>query len=89
MNQILMQKLRKFHVSTERNTGDKLIRATPLARAMSAGKVHVARKAWVKALVDEMTSFTGDDKIDQHDDIVDASSLAYNTVARRSVLKLG
>ena len=89
MNQILMQKLRKFHVSTERNTGDKLIRATPLARAMSAGKVHVARKAWAKALVDEMTSFTGDDKIDQHDDIVDASSLAYNTVARRSVLKLG
>ena len=88
VNQILMQKLRKFHVSTERNTGDKLVRAVPSARAMSNGKLHIAKKPWTKSLVDEMISFTGNEKIDQHDDIVDSVSLAYNGLVRKTALRM-
>lgn len=88
MNEILRQKLKRFHVLTERNTGDKLVRAVPTARAMSNGVVHIARRSWTKAMIDEMIQFTGDDKLDQHDDIVDAVSLAFNTLARRNPVRL-
>jgi phage terminase large subunit-like protein len=32
--------------------------------------------------LDEMASFTGQDGMDLHDDIVDASSLAFNHLAK-------
>lgn len=89
MNQILTQKLRKFRVQSERNTGDKLVRAVPFARAMANGKISISNQAWAGDLVSELVAFTGDSKIDKNDDIVDACSLAFNTLARSNSLKLG
>lgn len=83
MNQVLRRSLAKYHVISERNTGDKYVRAVPLARACSNGLVSVARRGWTSDFITELTAFTGDENLDKNDDIVDAAALGYNVLARR------
>jgi predicted phage terminase large subunit-like protein len=60
-------------------TGDKATRANPLAAAVEAGNVFLVAGAWNKAMIDELESFSPSCA---HDDIVDASALAFNDLAR-------
>ena len=60
----------------------KLSRATPAIIMASKGNIYLPESApWRETFLDEVCAFTGDDKLDAHDDIVD--SLAY------AVLELG
>lgn len=66
-----------FLVSTEPESGDKVVRADPVRSQAEAGNVKLKRGAWNAAYLEEMTSFpTG-----KHDDQVDGTSGAFNKVA--------
>ena len=58
-------------------SGDKVVRADPLAAQWQAGNVKLVRGAWNKAYLDEMEAFPSG----VHDDQVDASSGAFNKLA--------
>lgn len=63
----------------DKTTGDKVQRAFGLSSACEKGQVWLAAGAWVKAFVAELTQFPAKGV---HDDQVDASSSAYNRLAR-------
>lgn len=64
-------------VSTEPATGDKRVRAEPLASAVEAGNVYLGPGPWRDDLRRECAAFpTG-----KHDDVVDALAGAFNKLA--------
>ncbi|MDE1988888.1 MAG: phage terminase large subunit [Betaproteobacteria bacterium] len=65
--------LRGYTVRSSPETGDKVLRAEPLAAQVNVGNVFMVRAAWNAALVDEMRVFPNG----SHDDQVDALSRAY------------
>lgn len=67
-----------FNVRTEHPTGDKSVRAQPFADQIEAGNVDMVAGAWNQDYLDELRMFPAG----AHDDQVDASSLAYNKLAR-------
>lgn len=67
-----------FIVRTERETGDKAVRAMPLAAQAEAGNVRVLRGRWSGAYIAELTEFPAG----ANDDQVDASSGAYSKLVR-------
>ena len=66
-----------YRVSLERMTGSKETRAHPVACQVNVGNVVMLRAPWNEALVEELQSFP----LGQHDDIVDALSLAFSKLA--------
>jgi predicted phage terminase large subunit-like protein len=66
--------LQGYTFKAVRSTGSKADRATPLACQAEGGTVKVVRAAWNKDLLDEMEVFP----FGAHDDIVDATSLAFS-----------
>ncbi|MDD4985655.1 MAG: phage terminase large subunit [Dehalococcoidales bacterium] len=62
----------------DRPSGDKIIRAMPLAAAAEAGNVMLVKGAWNKAFLDEAEQF-GEDAI--HDDQMDAVAGAVNMMS--------
>ena len=62
-------------------SGDKRLRADPMAAAAGAGMVKLVRETWNKVWLDEVCAF---DK-GTHDDQVDASSGAFNDLSRSQV----
>jgi hypothetical protein len=67
---------------------DKLARATPAIVLAEAGKLWLPDEDWsadtgfpLADVIEELTAFTGDEKVDRHDDIVD--TLSYATEERR------
>lgn len=67
-----------FVVSSSRPTGDKVVRARPLASAAEAGNVVLARGGWNREFIAECVAFPGGG----HDDQVDAVSWALANIAR-------
>lgn len=67
-----------YSVSTERESGDKVTRADPLASQWNAGNVKLVRGAWNQPYLDELFAFPNG----KHDDQVDGSSGAYNHLAQ-------
>lgn len=61
----------RFYSSVE--SGDKVVRATPLSSQVDAGNVKMVRGTWNKALIEEMRHFPAGSFKDQ----VDAMSRAY------------
>lgn len=66
-------------VKSNRPTGDKVVRARPLASAAEAGNVVLARGEWNRAFVSECSMFPGRG----HDDQVDAVSWAVGMSGMR------
>jgi predicted phage terminase large subunit-like protein len=64
-----------YNFHSMRPTGDKVVRAMPLAAAAEAGNVMVLKGDWNKDFLDECESFSADCP---HDDQVDAASGAVN-----------
>ena len=83
-----ISELAGYDVHSDRVTGSKLIRALPFAAQVEAGNVRLLRGAWVPDYLNELVAFTGEDKIDVHDDQVDASSGAFAHLAA-TVHKVG
>jgi len=65
----------------ERSTGPKNVRAAPFSAASEAGNVKLLRGQWNKMLLDQLSTFP----LGDHDDMVDAASLAFNTLAGRGM----
>lgn len=65
-----------YRVASSPETGDKVLRAEPLAAQVNVGNVSMVRGAWNATLIDELRSFPSG----KHDDQVDALSRAYSAV---------
>jgi len=65
-----------LHFSPE--TGDKTVRATPLASQINVGNVLMLRAPWNQAFIDEARLFPAS----TYDDQVDAASRAFNALLR-------
>jgi len=60
-------------ITTKSATTDKLARAQPVIAAWNRGDVLVPTNApWLDDILPEILSFTGNEKLDDHDDTVDA-----------------
>ena len=75
--EISVRELAGFLVHTERSSGEKSVRAMPLAAQVEAGNVVIVRGDWNAAFLDELSSFPGG----SHDDQVDAAASAFNKLA--------
>lgn len=67
-----------FDFSGERPQGSKSERARPVAVAAENGYVQLAQGAWNREYLDELTAFP----MGAHDDLVDATSLAFAAAAQ-------
>ncbi len=76
--QYLVRQLAGYTVRCIRPTGPKEERARPLSAQAEAGNISILRGDWNKALLDELVAFP----VGQHDDQVDACSLAFSQLAK-------
>jgi predicted phage terminase large subunit-like protein len=65
-----------FSVKTAPVTGDKQLRAEPLAAQVNAGNVKLLRGDWNRAYIEEFRTFPSG----KHDDQVDSSTDAFSTL---------
>jgi predicted phage terminase large subunit-like protein len=63
-----------YSVQTEKTSGSKELRADPLSSQLNAGNVKLVKGDWNKEFIEEFRKFPKG----KHDDIVDATSLAFN-----------
>jgi predicted phage terminase large subunit-like protein len=70
-----------FVARAETATGDKATRAEPFSAQCEAGTVRLVRAPWNQAYIDELCAFP----FAAHDDCVDASSGAFNKLAKPGV----
>lgn len=75
-----IKKLSGFSAKSERVTGSKQSRATPFATQWQNGNVQVMAASWNESYFDQLESFPES----KHDDMVDASSDAFNEVTSSS-----
>jgi predicted phage terminase large subunit-like protein len=68
-----------FDVRSVVQTGDKRVRALPLAAQVAAHNVYLVRGPWNVMFVDEAAQF--DPPRSGHDDMVDAAAMAYQELA--------
>lgn len=73
-----VKNLAGFSVVTERPTGDKEVRADPLASQQQVGNVSLVDAPWNKDYIDELCGF----RSWAHDDQVDASADAFNEIEK-------
>jgi predicted phage terminase large subunit-like protein len=72
-----------FTAYTAPSTGDKIVRAGPLAAQAQAGNVQLVRGEWNRHFLEELRQFPHG----THDDQVDAAASALNQLARRQARK--
>lgn len=63
-------------------TGSKIVRATPFSAACESGKVVLVKGDWNEQFLEQLTAFP----FGEHDDMVDAASLAFNTLVEKDRL---
>ena len=82
VDDFMREVLPEYIVMSSPESGDKATRAFSYAAQVEAGNVYLVRGAWNKGYIDELADFTPDGTVGKHDDQVDSSSRAYNTLAR-------
>jgi predicted phage terminase large subunit-like protein len=80
----IIKKLAGYNVYANRVTKNKIIRAKPLSSQCEAGNVIVVKGKWNLVFFNELESFPPE-KNKGHDDIVDASSGAFNMLIEDEV----
>jgi predicted phage terminase large subunit-like protein len=80
----LRRVLAGYNFRTVRSTGGKATRALPLAAAAEGGLVRLVRGHWNREFLDEVEAFPQG----AHDDQVDATSLAFTSLASKKTLWL-
>jgi predicted phage terminase large subunit-like protein len=83
--QAMVKMLAGYPVRYEPSTGSKEVRAMPFAAQCEAGNVKLLRAPWNAAYLDELTSFP----FGTNDDMVDATSGAFNKLAAARAVKVG
>ncbi|CAB4176247.1 Archaeophage PsiM2, terminase large subunit [uncultured Caudovirales phage] len=76
---MMVKLLAGFTVRYSPETGDKIVRASPLSAQAEAGNVKLLRGSWNEALLSELENFPS---LGAHDDQVDAASRAFHMLAR-------
>lgn len=71
-----------FDFAGIRSTGDKSIRANPVASASENGNVYLIKAPWNKSFLDELESFSAEC---EHDDQVDGLSGGFNYLSLRFI----
>src|SRR5690606_39642801 len=72
-------------LKTERAVSDKLARAHPVATAWNRGEVRLPKGAPITTEIEaEARDFTGDSKVDAHDDIVDALAALHHALVGKT-----
>lgn len=74
-----------FIIKADRPTGDKVLRARPLAAQAEAKNVKVKNAAWAKEYLDRLCAFP----YGAYKDDADASSGAFNKLAQNQTLETG
>lgn len=74
----LSARLAGHRVIASPETGSKLVRATPVAASIEAGRLHAVRAGWTDTFLEELASFPGGRKDDQ----VDALARAHAMLAQ-------
>lgn len=82
--QSYIKMLSGFKVVARQETGDKVTRAEPFAAQWQAGNVYLVKGAWNESYIDELERFPEG----EHDDQVDASSGAFNELARSGGMQI-
>ncbi len=82
--QYTLRQLQGFNVHAEPATGKKHVRAEPFAAQCEAGNIVIVRGLWNAEFLDELVSFQFDEKMNEHDDQVDAASGAFNRLALKN-----
>jgi phage terminase large subunit-like protein len=68
-----------IHLTTERAATDKLARAMPAITAWNRGEIRLPARAPITTTIEaELLAFTGDERADAHDDIVDAIAALHH-----------
>ena len=68
-------------LGTKRALTDKLARAMPAVTAWNRGEIRLPARAPITTVIEgELLSFTGDSRVDAHDDIVDAIAALHHTL---------
>lgn len=86
----LSAQLAGYRVVVSPETGSKLVRATPVAASIEAGRLHAVRAGWTDAFLDELAGFPGGRKDDQVDALARAHAMLAQppTVTRRQHLPI-
>jgi len=79
--QATIRNLAGYSIRSDRPTGDKAVRADPYSVQVNVGSVFLLTAVWNKDYVDELKDFPFSTYADQ----VDASSGAFNKLARKRV----
>lgn len=74
----LVRLLAGYRITPVRATGDKATRAAPFASQVEAGNVAILRGNWNAEYLNELEGFP--DPLALHDDMVDATSYAFNAL---------
>ncbi len=82
--QAFVRLLAGFAVRTDRATGSKEVRASPVASQLNAGNVRMLRASWCGPLLDELRTFPRG----THDDQVDALSAAFTYLTQARPIEL-
>lgn len=72
-------KLAGYKIISERETGDKVTRASPASSQAEAGNIKLLRAPWNEAFITELVNFPSDSI---HDDQIDALSGAVNSLIK-------
>ena len=75
----LAQLLSGFNVRFSPETGDKIVRASPMSAQAEVGNVKLLRGPWNEAFLSELENFPS---VGSHDDQVDAASRAFHMLTR-------
>ncbi len=70
-----------YHVQSSKETGSKIIRATPVSSQVEAGNVTLVRGNWNHAFIDELCDFPYGRKDDQVDALSHAFGMLVETTA--------
>ena len=79
-----IKNLTGFVVRADRPTGDKITRADPLAAQAEAGNVKIVKGQWNYYYLEQLTAFPNG----KFKDLVDATSGAFNKLARLEQLQI-
>lgn len=83
--QATIANLAGFIIKADRPTGDKVLRARPLAAQAEAGNVKIKNAPWAREYLDRMTAFP----FGTYKDDTDATSGAFNKLAQNQALTAG
>lgn len=72
-----------FIIHVTKPSSDKLTRAKPFSAQCEAGNVKILKGPWNESYFTELENFDGNEK--GHDDMVDASSDAFNELCNRQI----